>query len=76
MHGHDADAVAAFFQNGGLRGLSAICVLAQLLDEAAERDAAGGFVRACEFSDVQHVRQRLFTGRAKYEGSVRSRCFQ
>ena len=48
----------------------------QLVDEAAERDAAASFVLARQFGDVKHVGQRLLAGGPQDEADVRARCLE
>ena len=45
----------------------------QLVDEAAERNAAAGLVLARELGDVQHVGERLLAGRPQDEADMRAR---
>ena len=46
---------------------------AQLVDEAAERDAAARLVLPRQLGDVQHVGERLLAGRPQDEADVRAR---
>ena len=58
-------------------GASAACAvsaaLAQLVDEPAERQAAGRLVLARELRDVQHVGERLLAGAAQHDPDMRAR---
>ena len=45
----------------------------QLVDEAAERNAAARLVLARQLGDVQHVGERLLAGRTQNEADVRAR---
>ena len=76
MYGHDTHSVTPFLENRRLAGDAVSGVLAQPLDEAAERNAAGLFVPAGHFRDVQHVRERLLARRAQRESSVGARRYQ
>src|SRR5687767_12513846 len=68
VHGHQADAVAALFENRRLARLAVFGLLAQLLDKSAERNPAIRSVTACELGDVKHIRQHLLV--AMLEGEV------
>ena len=72
MHGHQADAVAALFENRRLGGLAGRR-RPQLVDEAAERDAAARLMLARELGDVEHVGERLLARRPQDEADVRAR---
>ena len=76
MHGHQPDAVAAFFKNRRLGGLGRQRRVPQLVDEAAERDAASSFVLARQFGDVKHVGQRLLAGGPQDETDMRARLLE
>ena len=73
MHRHQAHAVTALFENRRFGDLGRLRRLAQLLDEAAERDAASRLVLACELGDVEHVGERLLASRSEDEADVRAR---
>ena len=73
MHGHQAHAVAALFEDRRLAGLAVFGLLAQLLDESAERNPSIGFVAACELGDMQHVRQHLLAAMLERKPHVRAR---
>ena len=57
----------------GASAASADRRVAQLVDEAAERDAAAGLMLARQLGDVQHVGERLLAGRPQDESDVRAR---
>jgi hypothetical protein len=71
VHRHQAHTVAALFEN---RRFGALGVRGgpEFVDETAKRDAAGGFVLARQFGDVQHVGQGLFASRPQDEPDVRA----
>ncbi len=73
MHGHHADAVAVFLEDRRFGRLRRLRRDAQLVDEAAERDAAAHLVLPRELGDVQHVGERLLAAGPQREADVRAR---
>ena len=76
VHGHQPHAVAALLENRRFGRLPAVRLLAQLLDEPAERNAAVRLVLPRELGDVQHVGERLLAGVSQHEADVRARRVQ
>ena len=72
VHGHQAHAVAALLENRRLAGLAVFGLLAQLLDESAERNPSIGFVTARELGDVKHIRQHLLAAMLERKADVRA----
>ncbi len=72
VDGHQADAVAALFENRRLGGF-VVRRRAQFVDEAAERNAAAQLVLPRQLGDVEHVGQHLFAGGPQDEADVRAR---
>ena len=70
VHRHQPNAVAPLFENRRLGRLAAVCLIAELLDEAAERHAAVHFVLSRQLGDVEHVSQRLLPRRSEHERDV------
>ena len=73
VHGHQAHAVAALFENRRLAGLAVFGLLAQLLDESAERNPSIRLVTARELGDVKHIRQHLLAAMLERKPHVRAR---
>ena len=76
VHGHQAHAVAALFENRRLAGLAVFGLLAQLLDETAKRNPSIRFVTARELGDVKHVRQHLLAAMLERKADVRARSVE
>ena len=73
VHGHQAHAVAALFENRRLAGLAVFGLLAQLVDEPAERNPSVRFVAARELGHVKHIRQHLLAAMLERKPDVRAR---
>ena len=76
VHGHDADAVAALFEDRRLASLRGFSSRRELVDETTERQAAVRLVLTGELRDVQHVGERLLAGAAQHDRHVRPRGSQ
>ena len=72
MHRHQAHALGPFFQDRRFLPASRFRLFQQVLDEAAERQAAGRFVLAGHLRYVQDVGQRLPARLAHGEAGVRA----
>ena len=73
MDRHHAHAVAAFFEDGRFAGLAVFGLLTQLVNEAAERNAAVGLVAARKLGDVEDVGEDLFAAMFESEPDVDTR---
>ena len=73
VHGHDADALGAFFEHRRLPGFVSFRLHRQLLDETAERDAAAHLEAPRQVANSIDVCQHLVAGRPQGESSVRTR---
>ena len=73
MDGHHPDAVAVLLEDRRFGGHRVLGRDAQLLDEAAERDATAGLELARQLGDVKGVGQRLLAAGAQREPDVRAR---
>ena len=69
MNGHQADTVAALFEDRRL-GTFRFRGRSQFVDESPERESARGLVLPCQLGDVKDVGQRLLARRAEDESDV------
>jgi hypothetical protein len=67
---HQADAVAAFFEDWRFWRVASIGSGAQLVHEAAERNPSVHLVLARQLGDVQHVSESLLAAAAQHEADV------
>ena len=72
VDGHQADAVAALFENRRLGGIAGFGVFAKILEKSSERNAALGFVAPRQFGDVGDVREHLLASVLQREADVRT----
>ena len=70
MHGHDPHAVAPLLQDGRLPGLTFGRLVAQLLDESTEGEAAALLVAAGHLPELQHVGEHLLARPAHHEAGM------
>jgi hypothetical protein len=75
VYGHQAHAVAALLEDRRFRRFP-FAFLPQLVDEAAERNAAAELVLTREFGDVKNIRERLLPCLSKDETDVCTRFGQ
>src|SRR5438105_5239821 len=72
VDGHQADAVAALFENRRLGGIAGFGVFAKILEKSSERNAALGFVAPRQLGDVGDVREHLLASVLQREADVRA----
>ena len=73
VHGHQPHAAAALFHDRRLGGFRILGGAAELVDEAAKRNAAARLVLARELGDMENVRERLLAARTQNEADMSSR---
>ena len=76
MNRHQPHALRSFLQNGRLRCFRALRLRFELVDESAERDAAGEFEGPGQIRDPVNVGEDLMASRTQREAGVRARGLQ